>query len=272
MSGAFAYLGEEIVIQQGKVVVGYCVGPEVTREFHRSLVDLLMYDAATSRRMQDGGGLLDWESGVNVASARNAICEKFLKESQAEWLWMLDTDMDFRADTLDRLLAEAHEDKAPIVGALCFGIDKGLYFPTLYDMKGTPEWPEFVRYDTWAPDSMMQVFATGAACLLIHRSVFERIRDQQTPTPAGGSAPAGPVWFNRVPNLSTGQLIGEDLSFCVRVRAQGIPIFVHTGVQTTHHKPVWVGQEMYWQQRALHAPADYYLDRELTPADPAVTA
>jgi hypothetical protein len=237
----------------GKVVAGYCIGPDVTREFHRSLVDLLMYDVAGSRRLQDGGGLLDWESGVNVASARNAICEKFLKESGAEWLWMLDTDMDFRPDTLDRLLVEADEDKAPIVGALCFGIDKGLYFPTLYDMAGTPEWPEFVRYDTWAPDSMMQVFATGAACLLIHRSALLRVQNFQNPDRPGqtGFSQAFP-WFQETDFY--GRCMGEDITFCLRAGFTGLPVFVNTAVQVGHVKRHTLTMDGYLGQRGYLAP------------------
>lgn len=241
------------MIQEGKVVVGYCIGKDVTKEFHRSVIDLLMYDAATSRRLQDGGGCLDWDSGVNVASARNAICEKFLAKSSAEWLWMIDTDMDFRPDTLERLLKEADPEHAPIVGGLCFGVDKGLYFPTLYDMKGTPEQPEFVRYDTWAPDAMMQVFATGAACLLIHRTALERVRDFENPQRAGmrGFSDAFP-WFQETDFY--GRCMGEDITFCLRAGFAGLPVHVNTGVQVGHVKSHTLTMDGYLAQKGYLAP------------------
>lgn len=237
----------------GKVVVGYCAGPDITREFHRSLVDLLMYDAATTRHLQDGGGLLDWESGVNVASARNAICEKFLDKSQAEWLWMLDTDMDFRPDTLERLLKEADPEKAPIVGALCFGVDKGMYFPTLYDLTGSEDNPQFVRYDTWAPDSMMQVFATGAACLLIHRSALVAIREFRHPArpQQRGFGDAFP-WFQETD--FNGRCMGEDITFCLRAGTAGLPVHVNTAVQIGHRKTHTLTMDGYLAQRGYLAP------------------
>lgn len=231
----------------GKVVVGYCAAPDVTRAFHRSLVDLLFYDEVGARRLRDGGGLIEWESGVNVASARNAIGEKFLKEASAEWLWMLDTDMQFRPDTLERLLEHADRDKAPIVGALCFGVDKGLYFPTLYDLTGTEDDVQFVRYDAWAPDSMMQVFATGAACLLIHRTALEAIRDFQTPHRATpGFSDAFPWWQETDFN---GRVMGEDITFCLRAGTAGLPVHVNTAVQVGHVKSHTLTMDGYLGQR-----------------------
>jgi len=84
---------------------------------------------------------------------------------------------------------------------------------------------------------------TGSAAILIHRTAFETI-----------AGPLGPVWYNRIPNTSTGQLVSEDLSFCMRAGAANIPVHVHTGVRTTHQKTVWLGEELYWQQRAVNPP------------------
>lgn len=234
-------------MNHAKVVVGYCAGPDVAREFHRSFIDLLFYDEVTNRRLRDGGGVLDWESGVNVASARNAICEKFLAKSQAEWLWMLDTDMVFKPDTLERLLAQADPEKAPIVGGLCFGVDKGQYFPTLYDLTGTEEDVQFVRYDEWQPEAMMQVFATGAACLLIHRTALERIRAFQTPNrPTPGFSDAFP-WFQETD--FNGRVMGEDITFCLRAGTAGMPVHVNTAVQIGHMKTHALTVDGYLGQR-----------------------
>lgn len=235
-------------MSESKVVVGYCAGPDVAREFHRSLVDLLFFDEVTSRRLRGGGGVLDWESGVNVASARNAICEKFLAKSTAEWLWMIDTDMVFRPDTLERLLLEADPEKAPIVGGLCFGVDKGQYFPTLYDLTGTQDDITFVRYNEWTPDAMMQVFATGAACLLIHRTALERIRDFRHPDrpQQAGFSKAFP-WFQETD--FNGRVMGEDITFCLRAGTAGIPVHVNTAVQLGHMKTHPLTMDGYLGQR-----------------------
>lgn len=231
----------------GKVVVGYCIGEEVKRSFHRSIVDLQFYDEVGSRRLRDGGGVLDRESGVNVASARNALCQEFLDKSPAEWLWMIDTDMAFRPDTLERLLEHADQDKAPIVGALCFGVDNGRYFPTLYDLTGTEDDVQFVRYDAWAPDSMMQVFATGAACLLIHRTALEAIRSFRPPhRTAPGFSDAFP-WFQETD--FHGRVMGEDITFCLRAGTAGLAVHVNTAVQVGHVKSHTLTVDGYLGQR-----------------------
>jgi hypothetical protein len=86
------------------------------------------------------------------------------------------------------------------------------------------------------------VAGTGSACILIHRAVFEKI-----------AAEHGPTWYNRIPNPSLKQMTSEDLSFCMRAGALGFPLHVHTGVEATHHKPVWLAEDDYLRQRAVNA-------------------
>jgi hypothetical protein len=50
-------------------------------------------------------------------------------------------------------------------------------------------------------------------------------------------------------------MVGEDFSLCVRLNAAGIPIFVHSGIKTTHHKDLWLGEEDYVQQADPPPPA-----------------
>jgi hypothetical protein len=246
------------VTENGKVVLAYCSGAQWDAGFGESLVDLIFYDEEKARRLRDGGGILGWKSGVNVSSARNSICEKFLRHDRAEWLWMLDTDMTFPPDTLERLLAEADPDKAPIVGGLCFGNDNGRYFPTLYDLAGTEGDVQFVRYHEWAPDSMMQVFATGAACLLIHRTALEKIRDFPNPNRPGeiGFSRAFP-WFQETD--FNGRVMGEDITFCLRAGTVGLPVHVNTAVSLGHVKQHALTMDGYLAQRgylsALHPEA-----------------
>jgi hypothetical protein len=114
--------------------------------------------------------------------------------------------------------------------------------PTIFDwahIDGQYGWQ--VRWN-YPQNTVMQVGGTGAACVLVHRSVFEKIQAEH-----------GNVWYDRVPNTTTGQLISEDLSFCLRAGALKIPMFVHTGVPTTHFKNLWLSEEDYWRQVALNS-------------------
>lgn len=239
----------------GKVVVAYCHPGQVTGEFHESLVNLLVYDMAHEKRIVGGGGRLGFRSSANISSARNAMCEKMLAESDAEWLWMVDTDMVFDPDTLDRLLAEADADKAPIVGGLCFGQEEQLLFPTMYDLTGESEDTlQFIRYQQWPENTMFQVFATGAACLLIHRRVLEVVRDYEHPDGRVGFSPVFP-WFQE--REFNGGPMGEDVTFCFRAGMAGLPVHVHTGVTLGHVKSMQLTAEKYVAQRAMVARAEY---------------
>lgn len=235
------------------VVVGYCHGQSVHADFHNHMINLLAYDSTHSRRILNGhGGFVTRGGSVNISSHRNNICLQFLDWGKADWLWMVDTDMTFEPDILDRLLENADPDKAPVVGGLCFGLDdKGMLFPTLYDITGTEEEPEFLRYDEWAPESMVQVFATGAACLLIHRSALEAVRDFEFVDAAGrphkGYGEVFP-WFQETDFY--GRLMGEDITFCLRLGKAGVPVFVNTAVHLGHVKNRALTLDGYLEQRA----------------------
>ncbi|GAA3665163.1 hypothetical protein GCM10022224_031880 [Nonomuraea antimicrobica] len=107
-------------------------------------------------------------------------------------------------------------------------------FPTVYDWGQDPQgtFGFHVRRD-YTPNALTQVAGTGATCLLVHRSAAEKVR-----------AEAGDVWFNPVA-FTDGRPVSEDLSFCYRLNRAGIPVFVHTGVPTSHHKQIWVGEDEY---------------------------
>lgn len=246
------------------VTVGYAHSHDVSYSWHHSLLQMVTYDLTSAGRIWRGGYVSMRCGSGELVEARNSIVREFLEQGSADWLFMIDTDMGFPPDTVDKLFAAADPAERPIVGGLCFsqrekatdgaGGWRTLAAPTMFDWAHDGDKQGFaVRWD-YPRDTVTAVDGTGAACLLVHRSVFEKIRSTPTPTPSGEMAAAGPVWFNRVPNITTGQLISEDLSFCVRARALNIPIFVHTGVRTTHHKSVWVGEETYWRERAVNPP------------------
>ncbi|HEX3642796.1 MAG TPA: glycosyltransferase, partial [Ktedonobacteraceae bacterium] len=188
--------------------------------------------------------------GDSLPQARNAAVKQFLEESNAEWLLWIDTDMGFEADIIDRLLEIADRNERPVVGGLCFA-----YLNTTndgyggYDMKIAPtvfHWGKlpsgqtgFISALRYPINDLVKVSGTGSACILIHRSVFTRINDEY-----------GPTWYDKIEEPNSGQkiMISEDLSFCMRCGALNIPVYVHTGVRTTHHKPIWVSEHHYWSQ------------------------
>jgi len=233
-------------MKQGTVVVGYCHPGEVRAEWHESMFNLLAYDSFHNRRILDGGGRFGVQSSANISAARNAIAASFLA-GDAEWLFMVDTDMVFGPDTVDRLVAVADPVKAPVVGGLCFGVDGGRLFATMYDLSGTVDEPAVVRYDDWPRDTMFQVFATGAACLLIHRTVLERIRDHRDEETDRPFSPVN-TWFEET-TFNASMRMGEDVTFCFRANRVGASVWVHTGVEVGHVKHTVLTADVYEQQQ-----------------------
>lgn len=176
---------------------------------------------------------------MTIPEARNLAVATFL-DTDAEYLWCVDSDMGFADDALERLRAECGP-AAPVVGAFCLGQFSGepdgmggfkrSAVATLYqwnDRGGLTLDPNA----TFPENEMVRVGGTGAACLIVHRSVLERMQDVF----------GRHRWFTRIVKDNGGTTVGEDLSFCYRLHEMGVPIFVHTGIRTTHHKSVYLGQ------------------------------
>lgn len=177
-----------------------------------------------------------------IAEQRNHVAQHMLVYGP-EWLLFIDSDMGWPTDAIDSLLAVA-DSEHPVVGALCFGLIQGAPdgmggyqtkpYPTLFDWNDGYE----IRWD-YPRGQLTKVSATGAAFLLIHRDVLGKVFAEYG------------TWFDRL--QLGGDLLGEDLSFCRRLNELDIPIHVHTGVRTSHYKPVWVGEDYYIGHRLQQA-------------------
>ena len=124
-----------------RAALGYVHPGEVEAGFMYSVVRAFAHEAGT----HGVPFLLIAEacSSGALPDSRNNVVADFLDHTDAEWLWCVDTDMGFGADTLSRLIDAADPVARPVVGALCFGQRKGdedpelaaydyLTFPTLY--------------------------------------------------------------------------------------------------------------------------------------------
>ncbi len=231
---------------KGAVTVAYLHGEEVAHSWHASIIELIGYDLATNERVIRGGWQSMRPATGDLVGGRNEVVGKFLGDDRAEWLFWVDTDMGFAPDAIDRLVAAADPVERPVVGGLCFayretgpdgmGGQHAVPRPTIFDWRGAAAGKEcgFVGRTQYPVNALVQCAGTGSACLLIHRTVLEKIGAQF------GS------WYDRLPDPQ-GRLVSEDLSFCMRVGAVGVPVFVHTGVRTSHMKTIYVTEEHYWR-------------------------
>ena len=236
------------------VTVAYVHGHDVAYSWHHSVVEMIGYDMAHHGRIMRGGYIAMKFGAAGLVEARNKAVEEFLAGKDADWLLWLDTDMGFPADLCELLVQAADPAERPVVGALCFtqretepdgmGGWRCRAVPTIFDWAHLSSGEGFlVRWD-YPRNTVVQCAGTGSAAVLIHRSVFSRI-----------AARYGPCWYNMAANPTTGQVAGEDLSFCARAGALGIPVFVHTGVITSHAKRLWLSENDYDAERFADVPS-----------------
>jgi GT2 family glycosyltransferase len=232
------------------VVVGYVHEQEMASSFHHSMINMIGWDLAHEGRIIRGG-YKAWTCGTDgLTDSRNKLVAAWLREHQSDWLFWIDTDMGFAPDTVDRLFAAADPVDRPVVGGLCFtqrqeesdgmGGWRCRATPTVFDWTALPDGKMgfSVRWD-YPHDALTRCAGTGSACVLIHRSVFEKIQAEYG------------TWYDRVLNTTMGQVLSEDLSLCLRACALDIPVHVHTGVKTTHQKTLWLAEDDYYGQVAL---------------------
>ncbi len=237
----------------GTVAVGFLDPGHWSHCFGQSLIDMYLCDAFGSQRMvPHGKQLRDNAQAGGIVAGRNSVAAKFLDATDCEWLFMVDSDMGFAPDTVDRLIASADPEERPVVGGLCFSLrrdtagefygQKYVVVPTCYEYVDTDDEIGFRSMVDYPRNAMVQVGGTGAACLVVHRSVLERLRER-----------IGDHWFDHVTHPS-GTVFSEDLSFCIRLAALDIPLFVNTAVRTTHDKGgVFLDEDEFDRCRALHA-------------------
>lgn len=250
-------------MKRGSVVVGYLDDGQWSACFGLSYRDLCLYDVMSSRRIvREGGRELRQLCGTGgISEGRNEVARSFLDQTDGEWLWFVDTDMGFAQDTVDRLVRSADQYKRPVMGGLAFAQRRTgtgesyaptfAIVPTCYAYAELEDELGFIPMPDYGRDDIIQVAGTGAACLLIHRRVLEKIR-----------ATYGDAWFDPITHptgLKGGRRVfSEDLSFCVRCQAIDIPVHVDTRVKTSHEKGgIYLTEEAFDRQQAFAA-----LDRE----------
>lgn len=155
--------------------------------------------------------------GVQLPFARNEIVEIALK-NESEYLFFIDADMVFPADTLVRLLKHNKD----IVNALAFRRIKP-HYPCVF--KWNKNCYETVDYSV-ANNGLLEVEATGMSCILIKTDVFKKLQR--------------PWYYYR------DHLFSSDITFCENARKAGYSIWIDTGLKIGHLGAEKVIDEEYY--------------------------
>jgi hypothetical protein len=157
-------------------------------------------------------------AGMPYDHGRNAGCQRCL-EGGYDYLFWLDSDVIPPRDALLRLLAH----RLPIVSGL-------------YCRRSPPHGvPVMIKNGQWVTQfpmgALVEVDLVGAGCLLLHRSVLERLPPQRPE--------AGKHWFDwRVDmqgRMPPEYCLSEDFTFVKACKEKlGISTYVDTSVQCRH--------------------------------------
>jgi hypothetical protein len=214
-----------------KVSIGSCDPGTVNGAFAYRLIQL-----AQARSARLGPFVRVKGSGL-LSKQRNRVVKQFLNGTKSDWLLLIDSDEQLSLEAFDKLLETAHDKERPVVAGLVFagfGIEGAPYpkpVPAIF--QDAPE--GFLPLYKYDKDSVFEIDAAGTGCLLIHRSVLEKMRETADKN-------QGPDWCWFWDGPVDGNWIGEDLLFCRRIRALGFPIYVNTGAILPHQKSYWLDE------------------------------
>jgi hypothetical protein len=234
-----------------QIVIGWIDPGVVDGMFALSMMEIF------AKRSHLISNILRIEAGGLLSRARNEIAANFM-DSDADWLFMIDSDEAITVADFDKLVETAHDKLRPFVAGVYYGAANG---PDIYpepvplifrDAEGNKYFP----ITEYPENAVIPITAAGTGCILVHRSVLAAIQERATEH-------QGPRWCWFL-DLPVGQQwFGEDMYFCRQVHDLGFPMVAHTGVQLLHRKRYWLGRKHFErfqfltrEDRSVLAPAD----------------
>ena len=156
---------------------------------------------------------ITYSAGQPFDSGRNGLVKGGLSQG-CEWIFFLDDDVLVPGDCIARLMSHGK----PIVSGLYWRRSPPLAPVAMRIGKDTPAW-----IDNPAPNAGLQrVDYVGAGCLLLHRTVFDKV-----PQP----------WFDWLADredLPPTQRLSEDFAFCQKAKAAGYELWLDPAVRCGH--------------------------------------
>lgn len=143
-----------------------------------------------------------------VYDAREHLTDLFLK-SNCDAIMFIDSDMTFHPESIDYL----YRHNVPYVCAKAFKRVEP-YQPCFYTtVRQEANGEVYLESPIEYGEGLLRIEGSGMACTLIRREVFEKIEK--------------PYFFPK-------NGLGEDLSFCIKLKESGIDMFVDTTLQFGH--------------------------------------
>jgi cellulose synthase/poly-beta-1,6-N-acetylglucosamine synthase-like glycosyltransferase len=226
-----------MIAENEKIHISWAHHGQIDNYFAISLLDVVsgFPNIIGSYNSIKGTGLL--------AKSRNLMISHFLDKTKEDWILIIDSDEFLSIDAFAKLASEIDKDTCPVLSAVVFSMGSDVRmepFPCIFKLENGVN----IIYQDYPENQILDIDAAGSGCLLIHRSVLEKVRElykeQTGPTWAWyGDGPIGidDVWLS------------EDITFSYRIREAGYQMKAHTGAIIPHHKEIWLTDEQYKEYR-----------------------
>jgi len=167
-------------------------------------------------------------SGCSVVSrVRNLISYDFL-QSDCTDLMFIDSDINFNAEDIFRLMAWNSDPKKGIVAGIPVARKKGKVYISTLDTDDN----EHIFMDKMG---LVRAKRVATAFMIIRREVFEKLRDAHPEWVYHDEKKVGDemiAFFDFA--LKDGQYIGEDFLFCDRARELGYEVWIDPTIKLGH--------------------------------------
>lgn len=163
--------------------------------------------------------ILSMVKGTNLFKARNQIADSVTDD---DYLMFLDSDMVFEPDLIDRLIASDKD----IVSGMAF-IREYPFDPAFSRLNADGLYEAYRDFEV---GKLIEVDGVGMACTLIKRKVLDAMEKP---------------YFEFIKNEKTGDIMGEDVSFCRKAKEKGFKVYVDTNLEVGHIAHQVIGRQTF---------------------------
>jgi hypothetical protein len=219
-----------------KVTVAWCDNGFATGSFAEGLLSATVVNKNISDFIRF--------KGVKISTQRQLMFDEWIYNRKSEWMLWIDSDIVVNDKIITDLFDSADENTYPVIGGMCFtffGKDEdGYTVPqacfALKDEKDSGQILAKIPENILDLPEIIEVHATGFGLLLVHRSVGEKLIEDN-----GFEHIFNEIHFNHVHD----GYIGEDTVFCGYVKQSGFPIHVNTRVVPKHDKLIELDEKYH---------------------------
>jgi hypothetical protein len=256
-----------------KVTLGAVYGAEIDSWYFQSILEIMMRPPPDGYVWADAVGV---RTGPLLSMGRGQLLGNFISQTDGDCLVSIDTDQHFTPERFWELVAcwKAVTDENPDIGIVAGvtwisnhpKLEKPM--PNLYVQHPQGHPGQTLHAQTYPENKLMEVAAVGTSNFVMSRKVAQHFADMEINpfhhmSLVNWRALARDIsaWddVDKIEEtmrraVNNADQLGEDLSFCARVREAGYRIVVHTALEFAHSKTYLLDGDDYRQALADRFP------------------